>query len=64
VAQFEKELGPLSDEETKVSRKFIKFILEFAVKGIYGYRPFSVLFSKQCCGPGQYLSGFGLFKYG
>jgi hypothetical protein len=30
--QFEQELGPLSEEETKVSRKFVKFILEFAVK--------------------------------
>jgi hypothetical protein len=30
--QFEHELGPLSEEETKVSRKFIKFIMEFAIK--------------------------------
>jgi hypothetical protein len=30
--QFEPELGPLSEEETKVSRKFVKFIMEFAIK--------------------------------
>ncbi len=30
--QFEHELGPLSEEETKVSRKFVKFIMEFAIK--------------------------------
>ncbi len=30
--QFENELGPLSEEETKVSRKFVKFIMEFAIK--------------------------------
>jgi hypothetical protein len=31
--QFEKELGPLSPEETTVSRKFVKFIMDFAIKG-------------------------------
>ncbi len=32
--QFEKELGPLSPEETMVSRKFVKFIMDFAIKEI------------------------------
>jgi len=30
---LEREMGPLSDEETKVSKKFIKFLVDFAVKG-------------------------------
>jgi len=30
---FEKEMGPLSKEETEQSRKFVKFLMEFMVKG-------------------------------
>jgi len=30
---FEKEMGPLSKEETEQSRKFVKFIMEFMVRG-------------------------------
>jgi len=30
---FEKEMGPLSEEETKQSRKFVKFLAEFALQG-------------------------------
>merc|ERR1711936_737033 len=30
---FEKEMGPLSEEETKYSRKFVKFVVDFMVKG-------------------------------
>ena len=30
---FEEEMGPLSKEETEQSRKFVKFLMEFMVKG-------------------------------
>ena len=30
---FEDVMGPLSDEETKMSKKFIKFVYDFAVQG-------------------------------
>ena len=30
---FEEEMGPLSEEETKYSRKFVKFLVDFMVKG-------------------------------
>merc|ERR1719367_1091848 len=30
---FEKEMGPLSEEETKYSKKFVKFLVEFMVRG-------------------------------
>jgi len=31
--QFEKDFGPLSADETKMSKKFVKFVYDFAVQG-------------------------------